>query len=34
MCHSAQIKAAYGKYVRLFGADLNIREFVELFYHR
>ena len=34
MCYSAQIKANYGKYVRLFGADLSMREFVELFYHR
>jgi putative SOS response-associated peptidase YedK len=34
MCYSAQIKANYGKYVRLFGADISVREFVELFYHR
>jgi putative SOS response-associated peptidase YedK len=34
MCYSAQIKANYGKYVRLFGADISMREFVELFYHR
>jgi putative SOS response-associated peptidase YedK len=34
MCYSAQIKANYGKYVRLFGADLSMGEFVELFYHR
>jgi putative SOS response-associated peptidase YedK len=34
MCYSAQIKAAYGKYIRMFGADMSIREFVDLFYHR
>lgn len=34
MCYSAQIKAGYGKYVRLFGAGLSIADFVELFYHR
>jgi putative SOS response-associated peptidase YedK len=34
MCYSAQIKANYGKYVRLFGADMSIGDFVELFYHR
>jgi hypothetical protein len=34
MCYSAQIKANYGKYVRLFGADVSISDFVELFYHR
>ena len=34
MCYSAQIKANYGRYVRLFGADISIADFVELFYHR
>ena len=34
MCYSAQIKADYGKYIRMFGAHLGIREFVEIFYHR
>ncbi len=34
MCYSAQIKANYGKYVRIFGADMSIGDFVELFYHR
>ena len=34
MCYSAQIEAEYRTYVRLFGAHIGIREFVELFYHR
>lgn len=34
MCYSAQIEADYRTYVRLFGAHISIREFVELFYHR
>jgi putative SOS response-associated peptidase YedK len=34
MCYSAQIKAEYGKYVRLLGAHTSLHEFVELFYHR
>lgn len=34
MCYSAQIWADYRKYVRMFGADMGIREFVELFFHR
>lgn len=34
MCYSAQITANYRKYVRLFGADISMREFVRLFYHR
>ena len=34
MCYSAQITAEYGRYVRQFGAELSLRDFVELFYHR
>jgi len=34
MCYSAQIKANYRKYVRHFGADMSLGDFVELFYHR
>lgn len=32
MCYSARIEADYRKYVREYGADITIREFVELFY--
>lgn len=34
MCYSAQIRANYRDYVRLFGADLGIKEFVALFFAR
>lgn len=34
MCYSAQIIADYRKYVRMFGAVLSIRDFVDLFWHR
>jgi putative SOS response-associated peptidase YedK len=34
MCYSAQIRFAYRKYVRLFGAELSLGDFVELLYHR
>lgn len=34
MCYSAQIKADYRHYVRLYGADVSIEEFVELFWSR
>lgn len=34
MCYSAQITADYRKYVRLFGADIDIEEFVRLFWER
>ena len=34
MCYSAQVRADHRTYVRLFGADISIREFVELFYNR
>lgn len=34
MCYSAQIRADYRQYTRLFGAHLGIREFVDLFYRR
>lgn len=34
MCYSAQIWSDYKKYVRAFGADLDIKEFVRLFWSR
>lgn len=34
MCYSAQIRANYRDYVRMFGASLSIREFVDIFYRR
>jgi hypothetical protein len=34
MCYSAQIRANYRDYVRLFGAHLGIKEFVDLFFRR
>ena len=34
MCYSAQIRADHRIFVRLFGADISIREFVRLFYER
>ena len=34
MCYSAQIWANYRKYVRLWGADVGIKEFVRLYWER
>jgi len=34
MCYSAQIRADYRDYTRLFGAHLSIKEFVQVFYGR
>lgn len=34
MCYSAEIKADYKEYVRLFGADISIRQFVRLYWER
>jgi putative SOS response-associated peptidase YedK len=34
MCYSAQIEAQYRKYVRRWGADINIKEFVQLYWNR
>ncbi|KFN44422.1 SOS response-associated peptidase family protein [Arenimonas oryziterrae] len=34
MCYSAQIQADYAKYVREFGADIDIDEFVRLYWDR
>jgi hypothetical protein len=34
MCYSAQIVADYRKYVKMFGADMNIREFARLYWER
>jgi putative SOS response-associated peptidase YedK len=34
MCYSAQIRADYHKYVRLWGADIGIKDFVRLYWDR
>lgn len=34
MCYSAQVQADYKKYVTMFGAEMSIREFYEVFYRR
>jgi putative SOS response-associated peptidase YedK len=34
MCYSAQIIADYRRYVRMFGANMSLREFAILFYER
>jgi putative SOS response-associated peptidase YedK len=34
MCYSAQILTDYKKYVRVWGADIDIREFVKLYWDR
>ena len=34
MCYSAQIIASYKKYVRIWGADISIKEFVRLYWLR
>lgn len=34
MCYSAQIEADYKKYVRMFGAHMDIREFARLYWER
>lgn len=34
MCYSAQIEADYRKYVKEFGADIDIKEFVRLYWDR
>ncbi|KND58568.1 hypothetical protein BVER_03532 [Candidatus Burkholderia verschuerenii] len=34
MCYSTQIKAEYNKYVRMFGAQMSLREFAELYWER
>ncbi|MFM0170313.1 SOS response-associated peptidase family protein [Paraburkholderia sediminicola] len=34
MCYSAQIQADYRKYVKMFGAHMNIEEFARLFFER
>jgi len=34
MCYSAQIRADHRTYVRMFGADISLRKFAELFYRR
>lgn len=34
MCYSAQIWSDYKKYVRAFGADIDVKEYVRLFWHR
>ena len=34
MCYSAEIEADYKKYVRMWGADISIKEFVRLYWDR
>lgn len=34
MCYSAMVKADYKKYVQMFGAEMSIREFYDVFYQR
>src|SRR5471032_3485111 len=34
MCYSAQIVADYRKYVKMFGPDIDIREFARLYWER
>jgi len=34
MCYSAQIWADYRKYVHHWGADVDIKEFVRIYWHR
>jgi putative SOS response-associated peptidase YedK len=34
MCYSAQIKAEYAKFVRMFGATLSIKDYFDLFWRR
>lgn len=34
MCYSAQISADYRKYIRAFGADLSIQDFVDILWRR
>ena len=34
MCYSAQIEADYRKYVKMFGAQMDIREFARLYWER
>jgi hypothetical protein len=34
MCYSAQIQADYRKFVRMFGATMDIHEFARLFFER
>jgi hypothetical protein len=34
MCYSAQIATDYRKYIRAYGADIDMREFVRLFWER
>ncbi|WP_146014103.1 hypothetical protein [Trinickia dabaoshanensis] len=34
MCYSAQIKADYQRFVRTFGARLDLQEFIRLYWER
>jgi hypothetical protein len=34
MCYPAQIVEDYRKYVRMFGADMSIRDFAQLYWER
>ena len=32
MCYSSQIRAEYKKYVRIFGADISIKEYFDIYW--
>lgn len=34
MCYSAQIKAEYQRYVRAYGADIDLHEYYDLYWRR
>ena len=34
MCYSSQIRAEYTKYVRMFGADISIKEYFDIYWRR
>lgn len=34
MCYSALVRAQYQDFIRLFGAEISLREFVELYVER
>ncbi|MFX4454736.1 hypothetical protein ABTA67_19875, partial [Acinetobacter baumannii] len=34
VCYSAQVQADYKKYMTMFGAEMSIREFYDVFYRR
>ncbi|MEO6689256.1 MAG: hypothetical protein ABIS07_02390, partial [Dokdonella sp.] len=34
MCYSAQVQSEYGKYVRMWGADISLRQFYCMYWVR